>query len=106
MFDWPHEIRGQFAAHFLGQMPHFLVQRAVAELEIMIYDEVLDLPHLEWDAYRDAQRSHGQQLDYAIHTNGPVRSDPFQGGQTNHLGTIEKQVPRTAFAGIYYELGH
>src|SRR5438034_558207 len=44
MRHWPDEARSQFVAHFFGQPPHLFMQRPVAELQIVINDQILNLP--------------------------------------------------------------
>src|SRR5438105_15262691 len=100
MSDRPDEIAIQFAAHFFRQPANFLVQRPVAELQVMIDDEVLDLPHFKGYAHGDADGTDRQQLDNAFYADGPVRTDAFQRRQTHHLRTVEEEVPRAALAGI------
>ena len=99
-------MRCQFAAHLLRQLPHFLVQRAVAELQIVVAHQVLDLLDLERHAHGDADRADGQQLDHALHPHRPVRTDPLQRRQPHHLRPVKEQLPRAALAGIHHELRH
>ena len=82
------------------------MQRPIAELQIVIHDQVLHLPHFKGDAHRDADGADGQQLDHAFNAHRPVRPDAFQRRQTHHLRAIKEQVPRAALAGIDHELRH
>src|SRR5439155_13559388 len=102
----PHEVAGQLAPDFFGQVPDLLIERSVTELQIMVSDQILDLSHLERHSNGNTDGAHWQQLNDPVHPYRTVWSDPFQRRQPHHLGAIKKQVAWTAFAGIDNELRH
>src|SRR5882672_7889885 len=73
------EIRGELAPDFFGQPANFVVERAVAELQIMVNHQVLDVAHFEWHADGDADRAHRENFDDALEADWAVRADALQG---------------------------
>jgi hypothetical protein len=57
----------EFRANLLREPAHFLMQRAVAELEVMVADQILDLPDLERHAHADADGADRQEFHDALH---------------------------------------
>src|SRR5882724_7039625 len=80
------------------------MQRAIAELQIVINDQVLDFLDLERDSYSDADSANGQQLHHPIHSYRPLRANPLERREPDHLWPVEKQVARTAFTRIDHKL--
>ena len=83
-------VRRQFAAHLFCQAAHFLTERAVAELQIVIGHEVFDLRHLERHPHADADRADRQQFDHPLDTHWAVRPNPLQRRQPHHLRPVEE----------------
>jgi hypothetical protein len=94
----------QLGDHFLRETVNLIVQRAIAELQVMESDEVFDMIYREWYAHRDADGPDGQEFDHALDTNRAERTEAFHRWQTHHFRAMEKQLPRTAATGIHGEM--
>ena len=73
----PDEMRTELAANFFRQPSHFLIQRTVAELEIVERDQLFDMIDREGDPDGDADCADRKQFDDPFHANrtqGPMRS--------------------------------
>src|SRR2546425_13256974 len=87
-------------------MSDLVMQSAVAELQIVILNQVVNIEHGEGNSDRDADRADRQQLHGPLNTDRAVRPDPFQRRQAHHLWAIEKKLFGTPLAGIDSELRH
>src|SRR4051812_16467626 len=73
-------------------------------MQVMIPDEVLDAIDLERHANGDAERADGQQLDDALEAQRSAGTEAFERRQADHLRAVEKEMARTALAGVDDEL--
>jgi hypothetical protein len=80
------------------------VQGAVAELQIVVADEIFDAFDLERHANGNAEGADGQKFDDALDAERTTRADAFERRQADHLRAIKKEMPRAAFAGVHHEL--
>ena len=99
-------MRRQFTPDFFSQAAHFIMQGTVAELQIVIADQIFDSLDVERHAHSDAERADREQFDDAFDAQRSARSGAFQRRQADHLRAIEEQVPRAALAGIDDKLRH
>ena len=100
------KVRRQLTADIFGQMLYFIVERAVAELEFVINNEVLHLLHFERHPDGDADGPDRQELDDPLDADRPIGPEAFQRRQADHLRPVKEELPRAAFAGIDVELRH
>ena len=101
-----HQMAGEFGHNFLRQAVDFVVERPVAELQIMENNQVFHAVHHKGDAHRNAHRADRQQFDAAFHPDRPERADAFHRRQANHLRLVEKKLAGIPFAGVHGELRH
>ncbi len=104
MRDGADEIGPEFAADFIGELADFILQDAVAELEVVIFYEVLDAADSEGDADGDADGADGKNFDGAFDADGAMRTDAFQRRQADHLRLVKEEVARAALAGVHGKL--
>src|SRR5262249_21082914 len=104
MLHWPDIVTRQFAANLFVQMPDFLADGTVAELQIVIRHEVLDLLNFERHAHADTDRTHRKELDHAFDAHRTIRTQALKRRHAHHLRPIKHRLTRTAFAGIHHEL--
>lgn len=102
----PHVMGLQLRDHLLRQLPHLVMQRAVAELQIVIRHQVLDVFHGKRHTHRDADSAHGQKFDDALNPHRPPRPEAFKWRQPYHLRLVEEKLARTALARVHDELRH
>ena len=102
--DRAHTKRGQLRPHFFRQPPDLLIERTVAELQIVISDQLLNLVNSKGNTHGDADGAHRQEFDDPVHAHGAVWANPFERWQPHHLRSVKEKMPGTAFARINYEL--
>ena len=85
-------------------MAHLVVQRAVAEFQVVKHHEVLDVIDGKRHTHRDANGADGQEFDGPLDADRAARTDAFHGRQAHHLRLIKEQLLRTALAGVHGEL--
>src|SRR5579863_773690 len=73
----PNVERRQLATHFLRQPPHFLVQRTIAELQIVIADEIFDAFNFKWHPNRNAERADRKQFHDAFNSYRTIQTQPL-----------------------------
>ncbi|MPN13139.1 hypothetical protein SDC9_160459 [bioreactor metagenome] len=78
----------------------------MAELQIVIDHQIFNTLNTEWHPERNTNRSHRQQLKDPFHAHRPVWAYPLQRRQSDHVRSMEEQMPRVALAAIHSELGH
>ena len=101
-----HVMRLQLRHHLLCQSPHLVVQGAVAELQVMIRHQILDVFDRERHPHGDADGTDRQKLDDPLNPHRPARPDAFERRQPHHLRLVEEKLARTPLAGIHDKLGH